>query len=193
MADTHTTRPAERWKPVAGYELFYEVSDLGRVRAFARTSTFIRLGVPFARTRRPRDMRPIKSNPHGHLKVGLCGKSGKQSFHLIHRLVLEAFVGPCPPAHECCHTNGNPGDNRLVNLRWGTHRENGADMVRHGRTLRGKGKPNAVLSEEQVAFIRRNCSPRHKTLGRAALARRFGVTRTAIYLALRGKNWAWLS
>lgn len=51
----------------------------------------------------------------------------------VHRLVLEAFVGPCPPGMEACHWNGIPGDNRLHNLRWDTPSANNADILRLGR------------------------------------------------------------
>lgn len=51
----------------------------------------------------------------------------------VHLLVLEAFVGPCPPGLEGCHTNGDGLDNKLTNLRWDTHAANMQDRLRHGR------------------------------------------------------------
>ena len=51
---------------------------------------------------------------------------------LVHRLVLEAFVGPRPEGMVARHLNGDPGDNRLENLAWGTQSENNYDKVRHG-------------------------------------------------------------
>src|SRR5215471_1608313 len=42
----------------------------------------------------------------------------------VHRLILEAFVGPCPKGMEARHLNGDRQDNRLVNLAWGTRLEN---------------------------------------------------------------------
>ena len=51
----------------------------------------------------------------------------------IHRLVLEAFVGPCPEGMETCHNNGVRTDNRLENLRWDTSSANNDDIVKHGR------------------------------------------------------------
>lgn len=64
----------------------------------------------------------------GYLAVSLSGKSRRY----IHRLVLQAFVGPCPDGSECRHLDGNPRNNRLENLCWGTRKENTADSVRHG-------------------------------------------------------------
>lgn len=48
----------------------------------------------------------------------------------IHRLVLLAFVGPCPEGTEACHENGDGSDNRLENLRWDTHAANVQDAVK---------------------------------------------------------------
>jgi hypothetical protein len=57
---------------------------------------------------------------------------GRQTNRFVHQLVLEAFVGPCPPGMECLHANDDATDNRLVNLRWGTHTENVQDCLRNG-------------------------------------------------------------
>lgn len=57
---------------------------------------------------------------------------GKQRRFRVHRLVLEAFVGPCPDGKECCHRDGDPTNNSLGNLYWGTHGQNMNDQVRHG-------------------------------------------------------------
>ena len=62
----------------------------------------------------------------GYLAVTLWRK-GQQNTKYVHRLVLEAFVGPCPPGMEACHNNSNPADNRLSNLRWDTRQANHKD------------------------------------------------------------------
>jgi hypothetical protein len=49
----------------------------------------------------------------------------------VHALVLTAFVGPKPDGMECRHLNGNLLDNRLENLRWGTHSDNERDKRIH--------------------------------------------------------------
>jgi hypothetical protein len=88
---------------------------------------------------------------------------GRETTHLVHRLVLEAFVGPCPEGMEACHNNGDPADNRLENLRWDTRSANAKDKVRHGRcplsgdaVPRPKGVANghAKLRELDVRWIR---------------------------------------
>lgn len=46
---------------------------------------------------------------------------------MIHKLVLEAFVGERPSGMQACHGNGDKTDNRLVNLRWDTVKANHRD------------------------------------------------------------------
>jgi hypothetical protein len=88
--------------------------------------------------------------------VNLCRKGIKFNF-LVHRLVLEAFVGSCPDSFECCHKDGNPLNNRLENLRWGSRSENRLDAVNHGTNnfLRGELNVKAKLTWEEVRLIRR--------------------------------------
>lgn len=53
---------------------------------------------------------------------------------LVHRVVAFAFLGPPPDPERTyvLHGNGNPQDNRVENLRWGTQSENLKDSVMHG-------------------------------------------------------------
>lgn len=124
MAD-HQPTPVreEEWKPVVGHEGAYEVSNLGRVRSLDRVIT-TRAGVK--KRRKGQLLRPIKQK-RGYISVQIQGTK------LVHRLVLEAFVGPCPEGMETCHRNGVKTDNRVENLYWGTSSENNDDIVRHGR------------------------------------------------------------
>lgn len=57
---------------------------------------------------------------------------GKATTMRVHHAVLAAFVGPKPDGALRRHLNGDPRDNRLVNLAYGTHSENVYDKVRHG-------------------------------------------------------------
>jgi hypothetical protein len=118
----------EVWKAIPGYEGQYEVSNQGNVRSLDR---YVECEGPikgrYLSKKKGRALRPGPSN-FGHMSVVL----GKHNTHFVHKLVLLAFVGPAPDKHECCHSNGDPADNRLENLRWGTRSENIKDAVRHG-------------------------------------------------------------
>ena len=118
----------EIWKPVVGYEQLYEVSDQGRVRSVERTRidttgrTYSYVGTV---------LRPAPK-ASGHLAVSLSDGGQRGKTFDIHRLVLDAFVGPRSGDEEARHLNDNPADNRLVNLVWGSRSSNSFDRVRNG-------------------------------------------------------------
>jgi len=98
----------ERWLPIAGYDGLYEVSDLGRVKSLARTTTKGGIKPP--------------QNVQNYLQVALY-KHGKGKGHKVHRLVLEAFL-PIEEEKIIDHINFIKSDNRLINLRWCSRSEN---------------------------------------------------------------------
>src|SRR5215471_7024046 len=126
-------------------------------------------------------------NPRcAHLAVILSSGTRKRRAY-IHRLVLEAFVGPCPPGMECRHVNGDPRDNRLVNLCWGTRTENCADTVRHGRTPSGERHHAARLTAEQVRGIRSRYAAGGVTMQH--LANEHGLGLVTIFQIIRRRTW----
>lgn len=117
----------ETWKPIPGYEGQYEASNIGRVRSLDRVAIHKN---GFRQRIRGR-MLVVVHNKSGYATVSLC-RDGKARRVVIHRLVLEAFVGPKPPGQVTRHLNGDKLDNRLENLTYGTYSENAQDAVRHG-------------------------------------------------------------
>ena len=122
----------EVWRPVIGWEGLYEVSNKGRVRSLPRH-------VEGKGIRKFWPGRVISQSAHpdgGHKYLKLC-RDGTSTTVRVHRLVLEAFVGP-PEGRMCCHINGNPADNRVENLYWGTNSDNQYDSVRHGTHVQAR-------------------------------------------------------
>lgn len=108
----------------------------------------------------------------------------------VHRLVLHAWTGPPPPGKpECRHLDGEKTNNYADNLAWGTSAENSADQARHGTTVKGGRNGSAKLSDDDIRTIRRMVS---LGLSQEAIARKFGVTRTAVGRVITGHNWGWL-
>ena len=189
MADQSSTISPEIFKPIPGFPA-YEVSDQGKVRSYWRQ---IRLPKGYgSRTILDsfpqRILKPIL-NDDGYHVVSLH-EGGKMSRWLIHRLVLIAFIGPCPPGMEACHEDGNCTRNYLSNLRWDTDKANALDRIRHGnqRGTFGKGSkhPVAKLTEEKVLQIRelfaRGCSAKK-------LCGLFDVHYQTIRRVVRRKIW----
>lgn len=117
----------ETWLPVVGYEGRYAVSDHGRVRSLERTALTRGGGS------RPIRDRILKQASQGrYLVVGLC-RDGRMKSRGVHRIVLEAFVGPPAEGQQALHWDDDPTNNRLPNLRWGSPQENARDCIRNGR------------------------------------------------------------
>jgi len=173
----------ERWRDIPGYyEGIYQVSDHGRVRRIARgPATYPgRILKPSMRT--------------GRLRVALTWNNRQRRFE-VHRLVLQAFIGPPGPGQECNHKNGIPTDNRLENLEWCSHQENIdhayqelgiAELTTH----RGEDGGRSKLTEDQVNEIRRlwatgeYCEP--------DLAERFNVHWSTIHDIISRRTWTHL-
>lgn len=109
---------------------------------------------------------------------------------LVHRLVLEAFVGPCPEGLECCHEDGDPMNNTVGNLRWGTRESNYADSVRHGTRPLGERHALAKLTDDIVRKARLDHAG-GTSLGR--LSREHGVSLQSMSAAVRRKTWKHVS
>jgi transposase len=110
----------------------------------------------------------------------------KQYHRLIHDLILEDFVGPVPPGLECRHLDGNPRNNHLDNLRWGTHVENMEDRKRHGRAPVGSKCKNAKITEEDVL----RAVEMHKGgWSIISIAKHFGVDRSRFTRIFQKQEW----
>ena len=155
------TTHSEVWRPIPGYEGWYEVSDAGRVRSLDR---YVDYKTGQRVLHRGKTLKNQQFQATGYPFVNLW-KDGKGSPRTVHSLVMEAFVGPRGKGMEVCHENGVRTDNRLKNLRYGTSRENNLDIIRHGRhantnkTHCNRGHilqdPNLVPSVKKVG--RRQC------------------------------------
>jgi hypothetical protein len=123
-----------RWAWVPGYEGLHRVSDRGDVWSQPRATT--RGGI----------LKHAVTKASGYHWVTLT-KDGEQKPRQVHKIAMEAFVGPCPEGQEVRHLDGNPGNNRWApgetdeevvaaggNLIYGTHSENMQDKHRHGTT-----------------------------------------------------------
>src|SRR4249920_3616604 len=102
------------WKIVPGYEEF-EVNELGEIRENGGPAR-------------------IRVAGSGHIYVL---RTHSRPALLVHRGVLLAFEGPCPPGHVCRHLDDNPANNRRANLKWGTKKENAEDRVANARLKPG--------------------------------------------------------
>jgi hypothetical protein len=145
----------EVWRPVVGWEHLYEISSIGRVKRLRRYVERPVSGDYWIKEK----ILKVGYQKSGHAKIHLEYKDIRVTYR-VHRMILEAFVGPCPDGKECRHLDGNPKNNNLYNLVWGTRSENSKDNIKHGKIIpmlishKGEQSPNWKLSDVDVAVIR---------------------------------------
>lgn len=178
---------SEVWKPVVGHEADYEVSNLGRVRSIDRVKVYKRIDqysgneITVTRRHKGRVLRPGTCTA-GHQSVAI----GKNNSRLVHQLVLEAFVGPCPAGEEGRHFNDVPADNKLSNLSWGTRSQNLLDAVRNGKKPVGEKHHLAKLKDADIILIREASGPRGIN---TRLSEKFGVSEAVVRSIRSRKTW----
>jgi hypothetical protein len=118
----------EIWKTVPEWDM-YEVSNLGRIRRKAGLYAD-------GRWWRARIKKPKK----GYIVV-LCDKPRRLDTALA-RVILTTFIGPPPnPDDHARHLDDIKSHNQLLNLAWGTPKQNCEDKIRNGRTTKGRPRP----------------------------------------------------
>lgn len=189
----HSTLPvrdckATEWRPIPGFEEEYMVSSFGEVRSLDRISSG-----NVRRQVKGKILRPgVVSG--GYLKV-ILSVGSRRRFASVHHLVLEAFVGPCPPGMECCHNDGNRQNNRLENLRWDTKKANQGDRLKHGTSTQGRGNGSCKLTEEQVREIRAIMDQQKQGARRPTariIAAKYGLSEPGIMGIANRHSWEWL-
>lgn len=159
----------EEWRDVVGYEGLYQVSNTGRVKRVG--------GGQGAKIGRVLNSGTTKN---GYQHVELHGHAGAKG-SLVHRLVMGAFVGPCPDGFQVNHKNGDKRDNRIENLEYLTP----GDNLQHSRdTLRNRH--GAKLTESDVLKIRELV---RTGVSQREIARRFGVVQGVIGHIVAGRTW----
>ena len=170
---------AEIWKPIPGAEGFYDVSNRGQIRSLR----FINNVTNNLRAT-PKILKTQGLRRTGH-RVIILSKPIKKHY-CVHRLVLAAFVGPCPDGMECAHLNGKADDNRLENLKWCTRAENFSHKILHGTDGKGSRNSRAKLNEKQVLQIKKRLA---KDQSPTEIAKSYSVARQTIDNIKRGKRW----
>lgn len=120
-------------------------------------------------------MSPYRHKIDGYLQLSINGICKK-----IHQLVLEAFRGMCPHGMEACHWDGNPRNNKLSNLYWGTRSDNVRDSVRHNT------HPVVKLNKSKVINIKKML---RDGVRQSTIAKIYQVDQSTISYINTGKVW----
>jgi len=195
----------EIWMPIPGYEDHYAASSLGRIKSIQRVVKDVRDGKERVRIFKEKILRFNVRRTNKRQSV-MLSKNGELKRILVARLVCLAFHGLPPEGKEnVLHYDDNCHNNIPENLRWGSLKENAADMRRNlgywpsyidGRSKRPRKKVgDPLLNEAQVRILLRLPSDmRHLRGLRTQLANEWGVKPSTISSARNGgKGWRDLS
>lgn len=167
------------WKDIPGYERKYQASVYGEIRSLDREVTVVERGRGrFKRICKSRILTQKPRDAYGHLGVTL-GQGGQ---FYTHYLVALTFIGARPENQDVRHLDGNPVNNNLVNLAYGSRTDNILDCYRQGKAWR-------KLILEQAREIKNRLE--NGETG-TSLAKEYGVDHTSIYRIKNGKTFAWM-
>lgn len=162
---------AEIWKPIPGYEGYYECSNIGRVRGLDRLITTHQKHHKTALLK-GRVIKASKAGP-GYLRVLLCRDNTIKGFY-VHRLVAAVFLNAVDGKNEVNHKNRIKTDNRVTNIEWCDRQGN----INHSleKMRRGATHYMTKLSDDDVRDIRK----RKGQITGQKLADEYGVNRWTI-------------
>ena len=164
----------EIWKEI--YDGYYMVSNHGRVKRNKEEQN----------THVGKILKQLEDR-YGYLRVNLS-KNGKAKAFLIHRLVLKAFIGPCPKGKQVNHIDGIKKNNGVWNLEYVTLSENVKHAYRLGlKRQDGENNNGSKLKKEDIIKIRKLYNsgkyPQHE------IAKMFKTNQQHVSSIVRKKVW----
>lgn len=183
----------EQWREVVGYEGVYEVSNHGRVRSVDRVLEFMsKHGTIGKKFSKGKELSQHKSR--GYMGVMLYNSStpeNKRRFKGVHVLVAAAFLDKPEWADRVNHMDLDRSNNHVSNLEWTDHTGNIRHAIENGRQLGVCGERNhgAVLTEDDVRWMRANAESNGGSFTRREIAERFDISLSGINSAINGTTW----
>ena len=171
----------EYWRPLPGWEGYYEISSLGRVKILPRIINIGKDKSP--RFSKAKIMKP-GYNGNGYLCFAAVIKGKKIQKFSNHRAIALAFI---PGVGDVVrHIDGNKLNCCVENLCWGTLKDNSEDSERHGTRPHGTGRWNARLNEDDIPRI---FSMKNSGMTFTEMAKVFGVARSTISNVIYRSHW----
>lgn len=175
---------SDEWKPIPGFEGFYEITATGRVRSVDRS--FVNKHGQF-RHFPSKELHPTCTT--GYAKVVLT-KNGQKKTTCVHQLVMLTFRGPTPKGLNICHNDSDGTNSRLDNLRFDTPTGNSLDRRLHGTHIEGEQHKRAKLTNAKVLRIRKMIA---RGYDRREVAASFGVAYTTVSDVVQRRTWKFLA
>jgi hypothetical protein len=134
--------------------------------------------------KKPKRLKQTKCS-NGYMMVCLAEKNKRKQIK-VHVLMLEVFKGPRPEGYHGCHNDGDKTNNKLLNLRWDTPKNNAKDKIKHGTQNKGEKQHSSVFTEREVLNIRQRIRNGEHCY---SLSKEMGVNNTTIYAIRDRKTW----
>lgn len=173
----------EVWKDIPGFEGYYQVSNLGKVRSLDRVKSD---GI-----RMKGRIRKTHLDSCGYELVQLRADN-RIKHYSVHRLVALAFIPNPNNLPQVNHIDEVRNHNEASNLEWCTvlyNQNYGRRRERASISATGERNKRHILTEKDVLFIRGNYIPGDKMYGIRGLSERFGVKYVTISKIIHGKIW----
>jgi len=169
----------ELWRSIEGYAGLYEISNFGRVKSLRSSGK--------GRRARSDGILNLNDANRDYLRITLSKGSMRYRTHLVHRLVVTAFIGEIPSGYDVNHKDCNKKNNNVANLEVVTKRRNSNHAVENGLLkVIGEDNPCAKLTDEQVIDIRRRLANGERNI---RLAECYGVSGSLINMIKRRAIW----
>ncbi|WP_457652703.1 NUMOD4 domain-containing protein [Rhodocaloribacter sp.] len=182
----------EQWKSIPGYEGFYEVSSIGRVRSLDRLHFSQNQYNTFLRRRRGQLKKPF-FDKRGRARVCLYKEGVGRKWSVCH-LVLLAFVGPAPGEiglfdgqYSCNHKDGDCTNDYYKNLEWLTNEKHREHTVGNNLHASREKHNKAKLKWRHVREIRALHAAGEASY--SLLAQRYGVSKSNIAMIVKHQTW----
>jgi len=138
--------------------------------------------ISFTRYSEGRTLKPKISN-NGYVHVTMY-RNGRRNTFLLHRVVWITFNGEIPEGMTIDHINGIKTDNRLLNLRLGTQKENNNWAYEQGlSTHYGESNHMTKLKLKDVVIIKQSNGPY------LTIANKFNVSKSTVADIKKGRSW----
>jgi hypothetical protein len=172
----------EIWKDIEGYEGYYQVSNMGRVKSLAR-EVICNNGIRILKEK----IRKQHTNRHLGYNYVMLSKDNKQINYRVHRLVADAFIPNPYKKPQVNHIDKVKTNNKVYNLEWCTQEENMKHSYIDELSPKGERSHYSKLKEKDILEIRHKYSFCDYTLER--LSDEYKSSKSNISLIVNGVTW----